>query len=67
MKPSTLSGWIVLYLFLIVETVLVVWAVGSAKDIPQGVANVVVAVVSGFLGILTGQALHGAKDGSPDK
>ena len=55
--PSTLAGWIVLYLFLIVVAVIAAWVI-TGLDLPQGVANIVVAVVSGYIGILTGRMLE---------
>jgi len=55
--PSTLAGWIVAYLFLLGISVIVAW-VTTGLDLPQGVANVIIAIVSGFLGLLTGRAME---------
>ena len=30
----------------------------KGEDLPQGVANIMIAVVSGFLGLLTGRAME---------
>lgn len=55
--PSTLAGWIVFDLFLLGVIVVVAWMV-MGTDLPQGVANVIIAIVSGFLGLLTGRAME---------
>ncbi len=55
--PSTLAGWIVFDLFWLVVAVLFSW-IYKGEDLPQGVANIVIAVVSGFLGLLTGKAME---------
>jgi len=55
--PSTLAGWIVFDLFLLGVIVVGAW-VSTGLDLPQGVANVIIAIVSGFLGLLTGRAME---------
>lgn len=61
--PSTLAGWVIFYLFVMAETLIIVWAF-IQTDIPQGVANVLIAIVSGFLGLLTGRAMEIASNAS---
>lgn len=63
--PSTLAGWIVFYLFLMVIGVLVVWVV-TREDIPQMVGNVLSGVIGGFLGVLTGKTMV-AEDSPPSR
>lgn len=53
--PTTIAGWVVFYLFSLGIAVLATYVL-TREDIPPVIANIVVAIVSGFLGFLTGQA-----------
>ncbi len=60
--PSTLSGWLIFYLFLMVVGCLV-FVAATGKDLPQMAGNVVTAVVSGYLGFLKGSGAEPPSDG----